>query len=83
MTYNGYKNWETWNLVLWLQNEEGSYHAARAMVADAGDGAPDALREMIADANPLADAPSWYGDVLLAAIEAVDWQEVAAAFQDE
>lgn len=22
MSYNGYANWETWNVMLWLQNEE-------------------------------------------------------------
>lgn len=25
--YQGWKNWETWNLALWLGNDEGLYHA--------------------------------------------------------
>jgi len=28
--YNGWKNWETWNVALWLQNDEGLYRLARS-----------------------------------------------------
>jgi len=33
-TYNGYKNWETWNTSLWLSNEEYLYNQARDIVND-------------------------------------------------
>ena len=29
MEYNGYKNYETWNVVLWLGNDFPLYNAAR------------------------------------------------------
>lgn len=32
-TYNGWKNWETWNTNLWIANEEGWYNEAREIVA--------------------------------------------------
>ena len=28
-TYNGWSNYETWNVALYIQNEEGLYHMAR------------------------------------------------------
>ena len=32
-TYNGWSNYETWNVALWIQNDEGLYNIAR----EAGD----------------------------------------------
>lgn len=29
MAYNGWKNYETWNVALWLGNDEGLYNMAR------------------------------------------------------
>ena len=29
-TYNGWTNYETWNVALWINNEEGLYEFARA-----------------------------------------------------
>ena len=28
-TYNGWKNYETWNVALWIQNDEGFYSIAQ------------------------------------------------------
>ena len=28
-TYNGWSNYETWNVALWLGNDQGLYHMAR------------------------------------------------------
>ena len=30
MEYNGYKNYETWNVCLWIGNDEGLYNLARS-----------------------------------------------------
>ena len=31
-TYNGYANYETWNVALWIQNSEFLYNTAKACV---------------------------------------------------
>jgi hypothetical protein len=28
-TFNGWANWETWNVALWIQNDQSIYDAAR------------------------------------------------------
>jgi hypothetical protein len=33
MTYNGFKNYNTWNVVLWINNDEGLYNLARQCVS--------------------------------------------------
>ena len=32
MAYNGHKNWNYWNVSLWINNDEGLYNLARSAV---------------------------------------------------
>ena len=32
-TYNGWANWETWNVALWIQNHETTYKLSRRYVS--------------------------------------------------
>ena len=34
-TYNGHKNWNYWNVSLWINNDEGLYNLARDCIREA------------------------------------------------
>lgn len=93
MSYNGYKNYETWDVSLWLDNEERLYNywlrrARNLLGANEGyeDGENYALgllakqiEEEIEELNPV-DGNSVYSDLLTHALGVVEWREVAASF---
>lgn len=45
MSYNGHKNWNHWNVSLWINNDEGLYNLALDCIAQTGtkDDAADSL----------------------------------------
>ncbi|MBI5761449.1 MAG: hypothetical protein HZA46_23310 [Planctomycetales bacterium] len=43
----------------------------------------ETLKRWVEDGNPLRSTPSHYADLLQAAIDEVDWDELANAFLDE
>lgn len=91
--YNGWTNYETWNVALWIDNDEGSYNywedEAReiARKADDKDEAirllSDSLKEHFESAShdlleaSHASASVW-ADLLGAALSEVNWYEIAA-----
>jgi predicted NUDIX family NTP pyrophosphohydrolase len=47
--FNGHKNWNHWNVSLWINNDEGLYRIARAHIAETGnrdDAAQRMFREL-------------------------------------
>ena len=87
-TYNGWANYPTWAVHLWLTNDEELYHQSIDLVGESGG--PD-LRITIADAfkawvrddlTPDLGA-SFSADLLGYALDQVDWLEIADSFLEQ
>jgi len=84
-TYNGWKNYETWAVNLWLNNEAGHYHMIReqASVLDIYELATY-IREYVEEMMDALDIPtSMFSDLLNAALSEVNWDEIAEGFKEE
>lgn len=81
MSYQGWKNYETWCVKLWIDNEEPSYRYWRERTQEAGrDGHTQLARELkseFEDAAPQLDG--MWADLLGAALSEVAWYEIAEA----
>jgi hypothetical protein len=98
-TYNGWTNYETWAVKLWIDNEQGSYsyweEAAQEILddTDTDDTREERKREAVGElAGRLKDehneampelGASIWSDLLGAALSEVDWYEIAEALLDD
>jgi hypothetical protein len=71
MSYNGHKNWNAWNVALWISNDEGLYSLACQCVKEYPnkDKAAEALMNMLPAKTP-DGAPYSFTNVRAAL---VDW----------
>ena len=84
MSYQGWANYATWNVHLWLTNEEEVYISIRHMAAHAADKYDLArqIETLLTEGQPELP-PSLYSDILTHALAEVNWVEVAQAFMEE
>lgn len=84
--YNGFTNYETWALKLWIDNEEPNYKAWRAEAREILADTPDKLQAVAdlrdrlqedTEAGAPEIPPSFYSDIMGAALGRVNWYEVA------
>lgn len=94
--YNGWTNYETWNVKLWMDNDEGSYHYWQGVTQEIIDNNKDdeeldkdkAIRELAdrLQADHEENTPTVtgvYADLLNAALSEVDWYEIAESLIDD
>jgi hypothetical protein len=65
--FNGHKNWNHWNVSLWINNDEGLYRMAQDCVRQTGT-KPDAARMLLTLLDPKTPdgAPYSFSSVLAA-----------------
>lgn len=82
MAYQGWNNWETWNVALWLGNDEGIYCGIIYAAKRAGHGDP--IDEDQAEALVCSLMPDGTPDFDKGArsYAAVDWPEIAACINE-
>lgn len=82
-TYNGWKNYPTWNVSLWLDNDPSTYFSVRDMATQAkGTDVPrvtlaDDLETLLREGDPTNAEASPYADIMGWALGQVDWFELA------
>lgn len=87
MSYNGWTNYETWNVALWIDNEQGMYYEARELVRDNWEDerpwtAGEVLKTWIEELMPDLGASMW-SDLLTAALSEVNWTEIAEHYHED
>jgi hypothetical protein len=76
-SYNGWTNWETWNMALWLDNDEGFYNLRRCTRRSSLNNMPQFLAatgSAYAQGTPDMDR----GDIYR-----VNWDEILDAWDAE
>ena len=85
--YNGYSNYETWNFMLWANNDEPCYKLIQREVKDCIENGGDVgdlangLRDIAHDQAPELKM-SFYSDVMMASVREVNFHEVAKHLLD-
>ena len=79
MTYNGWTNWETWNVVLWCDNE---YHVYQDRFRNHNAWTADSVRAMVTEYFPNG-TPDFQELPWDAERGAVNWAEIAQHWQTE
>lgn len=90
MTHNGWKNYETWAVALWLDNDEGVHDYWLELAGEELKNASDAyeavsnLASMLSEhlSENLPEVDGLYADLLNASLGEVNHYEIAQAFVD-
>ena len=82
-TYNGWTNWATWNVALWVDNKE-EYYFARVETAEmvkkwTAEAVEDFVRAIFPEGTPdMAD-----GVMMVDGLDAVNYEEITEHWNEE
>jgi len=82
-TYNGWTNWATWNVALWVDNKE-EYYFARVETAEmvkkwTAEAVEDFVRTIFPEGTPdMAD-----GVMMVDGLDAVNYEEITEHWNEE
>jgi len=84
-SYNGWTNYETWLVNLWITNDYNDYQYFKELVDGCNDlvEASQTLQDYIEEGNPLNEDSTIYTDLLRASLGAVNWFEIAQGFTED
>jgi len=74
MKYNGWTNYETWIVALWIDNDHQYWRERAAKYKDRPGILADKLRESLSE----HELEGMHADLLNAALNRVNWQEIAS-----
>jgi len=78
MSYNGWANYETWNVSIWVDKDESTYRARLSHFRCneyTSHSAEQFVKEIMPCGTPDFDSPADY--------EKVDWEEIANGWKEE
>lgn len=78
--YNGWSNYETWLVALWLNNDQASYNALEALKAEDGSAysKAESLEELVRELYEF-EPVGIVADLVNSAFGRVDWVEIVSA----
>lgn len=85
MAYNGWSNYETWNVALWIDNDQGTSELKDEWLKDCWDGELESsayklserLKGFVEETNPLSGTATMFSDLLSSTLSEVNYQEIA------
>ena len=82
--YNGYTNYETWCINLWIDNDQGLYDEVRSLAHESKSPyeLANMIKDLVEELNPVQDA-SMFGDLMQSAIDNCNFDEIADNIYEE